>query len=218
MNFSQPFPLFRAAHGAIDVPDARSAATTRRMHSMTATVTKSARPGARPTRRLVGSTLASVLVLGAASAALAAAPAPPPEPLPVDQAFPITAAIERGKMVLRFDVQPGHYLYRDRFELAMGGHSLASLPLPRGRMKQDPNFGRVEVYEQPMQLSVPATQGAAGAAPEVKLVYQGCSELAGVCYPPVTRTFRPQADGKAVAPVETGATSFKAMFRKQVSQ
>ena len=58
----------------------------------------------------------------------------------------------------------------------------------------------------------------AAAAGELKLVYQGCSEEAGVCYPPTTRTFRPAADGKAVAPVETVATSFKQQFRKRVSQ
>ncbi len=138
-----------------------------------------------------------------------------PAPLPVDEAFPITAALERGKYVLRIDVMPGHYLYRDRFELAAGGRAFASLALPKGKMKQDPNFGRVEIYDQPLQLAVAAPAAAAG---ELKLVYQGCSEEAGVCYPPTTRTFRPAADGKAVAPVETVATSFKQQFRKRVSQ
>ena len=137
-----------------------------------------------------------------------------PAPLPVDEAFPITAALERGRYVLRVDVMPGHYLYRDRFELSIGGRVLANLSLPKGKMKQDPNFGRVEIYDHPVQLAA-AVPAAAG---ELKLVYQGCSEEAGVCYPPTTRTFRPPADGKEVGAVEGGTTSFKQQFRKRVSQ
>ena len=144
-----------------------------------------------------------------------ASPATLPAPLPVDEAFPITAALERGKYVLRVDVMPGHYLYRDRFELSAGGRALANLSLPKGKMKQDPNFGRVEIYDQPLQLVAASPAAAAG---ELKLVYQGCSEEAGVCYPPTTRTFRPAADGKEVAAVEGGSTSFKQQFRKRVSQ
>lgn len=116
--------------------------------------------------------------------------------------------------MLRVDVMPGHYLYRDRFELSVGGRVLANLSLPKGKMKQDPNFGRVEIYDHPVQLAA-AVPAAAG---ELKLVYQGCSEEAGVCYPPTTRTFRPPADGKEVGAVEGGTTSLKQQFRKRVSQ
>lgn len=139
-----------------------------------------------------------------------------PEPLPVDEAFATTAALERGKYVLRIDVLPGHYVYRDRFEFSAGGRALANVSLPKGKMKQDPNFGRVEIYEQPVQIALPTSP--AGGAQELKLLFQGCSEVAGVCYPPTERSFRPLADGKPVAPVEAAASSFKQQFRKQVSQ
>lgn len=193
---------------------------------MTAAIEKSAPAGAVRRRALLAVAVCGLLPLAASAQTSSprntssapvgtVAPATLPAPLPVDEAFPITAALERGKYVLRVDVMPGHYLYRDRFELSSGGRALANLALPKGKMKQDPNFGRVEIYDQPLQLVVASPAATAG---ELKLVYQGCSEEAGVCYPPTTRTFRPAADGKAVTPVEGGSTSFKQQFRKRVSQ
>ena len=77
------------------------------------------------------------------------------------KAFPITAALERGKYVLRVDVMPGHYLYRDRFELSIGGRVLANLSLPKKQDETGSEFRRVEIYDQPLQLvaASPARRG-----------------------------------------------------------
>ncbi len=150
-------------------------------------------------------TLAAPLVLAA----------PPAAPLPVDVAFTATAALTPGKIVVKFDVQPGHYLYRDRFEVQANGQVISTVSLPTGKVKNDLNFGRVEVYEQPFALTA-AT--AINGPTELKLVFQGCSEVAGVCYPPTTRTFALVAGAKEVRAKELATVSLKHQFKPQVSQ
>ena len=170
--------------------------------------------GDRLARRLVAvlSVLASVFAL---SSVLAATPSAPPAPLPVDAAFPVVAAFESGKFVVKFDVLPGHYLYKDRFEVQANGQAIAKISLPAGKTKVDPNFGRVEVYEQPMSLSA-AT--ALTDSAELTLVFQGCSAVAGVCYPPTKRTFTLAAGAKDVRAKELAAVSLKNQFKPLVSQ
>ena len=117
--------------------------------------------------------------------------------------------------MFKLDVMPGHYLYRDRFEVQANGIAIAKLSLPKGKVKNDPNFGRVEVYEQPMSFSAATTLTG---ATELTVVFQGCSEVAGVCYPPARRTFALVAGATDVRPREVDSTSLKQQFKKQVSQ
>ena len=159
--------------------------------------------------------ITTLAVLVATSAATSAVAAQPPAPLPVDAAFATMATLESGKIVVKFDVLPGHYLYRDRFEVQANGQVLSAIKLPKGKVKTDPNFGRVEVYEQPFALSA-ATKLTGDA--ELKLVFQGCSEVAGVCYPPTTRTFALVAGAKAVSAKEIASVNLKQQFKPQVSQ
>lgn len=161
---------------------------------------------------------ASVVALIAtllAAAATAAVAAQPPAPLPVDAAFATVAALEPGKIVVKFDVLPGHYLFRDRFEVQANGQVVSAIKLPKGKIKMDPNFGRVEVYEQPFALSA-ATKLKGDT--ELKLVFQGCSAVAGVCYPPTTRTFALVAGAKEVSANEIAPVNLKQQFKPQVSQ
>lgn len=151
----------------------------------------------------------------AAPATFAAESATPPAPLAVDAAFASVAAFEPGKFVVKIDVLPGHYLFRDRFELQANGQSISKIVLPKGKIKQDPTFGRVEVYEQPMSLS--ALTKLAGSA-ELTLIYQGCSALAGVCYPPTRRSFALTEGAKDVRAQQLPAMSLSQQFKKQVSQ
>ena len=158
------------------------------------------------------SVLTSVFAL---SAAVAATPPAPPAPLSVDAAFPVVAAFESGKFVVKFDVLPGHYLYKDRFEVQANGQAITKISLPPGKIKVDPTFGRVEVYEQPINLSA-ATALTDNA--ELTLVFQGCSAVAGVCYPPTKRTFTLAAGAKDVRAKDVAAVSFKNQFKPLVSQ
>jgi thioredoxin:protein disulfide reductase len=142
---------------------------------------------------------------------------PPPAPLPVDEAFPALASERDGVLTVRFDVLPGHYLFGNKFEAFHDKKSVTVTPIlpKKGVLKDDPNFGKTEVFTAPVTLRV-----AASATDEVKFSvrYQGCSEIAGVCYPPTTRSFVVRRDHKNVAAVEAQKPGLGALFRKQVSQ
>ncbi len=93
--------------------------------------------------------------------------------------------------LVRFTVEPGYYLYRDQFEfrvLSPEGFSVREVSLPEGRIKDDPEFGRVPVYygqvEVPVRFDRPA-----GPARELTLEadFQGCRD-GDICYPPMTRS------------------------------
>ncbi|MGL4233613.1 MAG: protein-disulfide reductase DsbD N-terminal domain-containing protein [Casimicrobium sp.] len=148
----------------------------------------------------------------------------PPAPLPVDVAFPVTAAFDktlRGNIMLKIDVQPGHYLYRDRFEIERDGEGVYSIDKFKQRAdaeaktKNDPHFGRVKVFETPVTLWVGHT---ARAKSKLTVIYQGCSELAGVCYPPTKRTFDVSGIGVEVAANEAVKPGLGNLLKKQVSQ
>ncbi|MFN3631013.1 MAG: protein-disulfide reductase DsbD N-terminal domain-containing protein [Casimicrobiaceae bacterium] len=142
----------------------------------------------------------------AASSTVTSAPSAqlPGALLPVDQAFPIHATRAEGRLIIRFDVVPGHYLYRDRFEAAVQGKEAAIGRLPEGKVRDDAFFGKVAVFDQPVDVAVVLPATGSSAAPVVVAVrYQGCSERAGVCYPPVTRSFRVGGDRVELLPAET---------------
>ncbi len=111
--------------------------------------------------------------------------------LPVDEAFVFSASVNDNRQVTaHWKVTPGHYLYRDkvRFELTDNTDAAISrLNLPAGKSKMDPEFGRTDVYEIDTEASF-----IINASPEPQTVtllahYQGCSEIAHICYPPVTK-------------------------------
>lgn len=158
----------------------------------------------------LASTLASVLLLCAALLAGAVQAAPSSQLgewlnqgrsaflgndtdniLPPEQAFKLQVElIDADRLQAAFKIAPGHYLYKDRikFELEPAGHAVSDLDLPQGDWKQDPTFGRTEVFHHDFTADMrlaPAT--APGGNLRLKATYQGCSEK-GLCYPPTHQT------------------------------
>ncbi len=110
--------------------------------------------------------------------------------LPPDQAFQVTLANRDAHTLLAsFNITPGYYLYRDRISFkSLDQQAKLEQPLfPHGEMKQDPNFGMIEVFHHSFQVSV-GVQSTKPAQPySVVVEYQGCSEN-GLCYPPIEKT------------------------------
>lgn len=112
-----------------------------------------------------------------------------PDVLSAEAAFPLdTRPEETGALTVRFDVQPGYYLYRGKFSVEAVNPS-PDLPsavpvqihgLPEGDWRDDPVFGEVEVYQRPVSFRIEHTSPQ---DVEVELRYQGCAE-AGICYQP----------------------------------
>lgn len=111
-----------------------------------------------------------------------------PDFLPVDQAFAFTATTAAGRVVGRWRIAPGYYLYRHRFELLPGaGLVLGPLETPPGERIEDAIFGATEVYYNEVQVGAAIRARPTDRQAAARFVYQGCS-AAGLCYPPQIRT------------------------------
>lgn len=102
--------------------------------------------------------------------------------LPPDQAFSLDVEVrDAHTLQANFRVTPGYYLYRDKvtFAITDGKAKIASVNLPEGELKHDPNFGETQVFHHPFQAEI-KIEGAARFA--LNASYQGCSEQ-GLCYP-----------------------------------
>ena len=118
--------------------------------------------------------------------------------LPPEQAFPLKVTLSAPRqVVLDFDIQPGYYLYRDRFSFAADGTPIKPDQMPPGELKNDPTFGMVTVYHRPVQIRVPLPRPIATSV-VLSITSQGCADL-GVCYPPQTRNYRVAADGSVTS-------------------
>lgn len=110
--------------------------------------------------------------------------------LPADQAFKYEAiAYSPETILVRLTSQPGYYLYRDKiaFRLSGGdGIDISEVELPRGNIKDDPEFGPVEVYYDQVEIPVDVTRPAGGQQKiSLEASYQGCRD-GDICYPPQT--------------------------------
>lgn len=118
--------------------------------------------------------------------------------LPPERAFPLRVTSGGPQqVVLYFDIQPGYYLYRDRFTFAVDGSPIKPEQMPRGELKNDPTFGMVTVYHKPVQIQVSLPRPIATSV-VLSVTSQGCADL-GVCYPPQTRNYRVSADGSVTS-------------------
>lgn len=123
--------------------------------------------------------------------------------LPLEQAFPVDARAAGPRLLeVEFDVQPGYYLYRDKFDFKLPADSavrLAGPQIPAGEWKEDAEFGRVEVNKGRTTVRLPIEQRPPGGLSlPLTVSYQGCAED-GICYPPATTTLT-----LALAPLAAG--------------
>jgi len=113
-----------------------------------------------------------------------------PEFLEPDQAFQFSArALDGGTVLATWEIADGYYLYKDKFKFRVvspPGASLGEAVFPPGKLKEDPEFGRVEAFYHRLDVRLPVTGDATARVVELQVGYQGCAE-AGICYPPITR-------------------------------
>ena len=110
------------------------------------------------------------------------------ELLPPDKAFKVQMVqIDDHTLEARFQVAPGYYLYRDR--ISFKGTAPLQADLPAGSEKNDPSFGKVQVYKHDVAVTLKSgTAFSTDAAITAK--FQGCAEV-GVCYPPQIQVLKP---------------------------
>ena len=92
-------------------------------------------------------------------------------------------------MMVRFDIKPGYYMYRERFEFDVKGaaFSFASVDLPPGVVKYDPTFEKdMALYFKSVEFAVPLPKDLPKTTGPITIfiISQGCAD-AGLCYPPM---------------------------------
>ena len=106
-----------------------------------------------------------------------------------EQAFRLSVRAAAADTVeVRFDIEPGYHLYRERMSVSAEGATLGAVEIPHGEVKFDENFQKdVETHRGVLLIRVPV-QAASGAF-TLTVGEQGCAD-AGLCYPPATQQFR----------------------------
>lgn len=103
--------------------------------------------------------------------------------LPVERAFPLDVASDKGKVNARWNSADGYYLYEHRIYLTQGAVRLDPATWSKdGKEKYDEAFGDIVAYYGQLEVSFDTASLAPGIA---TLHYQGCAD-AGLCYPPQT--------------------------------
>lgn len=104
-----------------------------------------------------------------------------------DLAFGLEMSRSQQQIMADFKVAPGYYLYKKRIQFALTPALEHAVDLPAAEIKDDPNFGEMEVYHHDFTAIINLAQ-ASTTPITIKATYQGCSEK-GLCYAPQHKTF-----------------------------
>ncbi len=112
-------------------------------------------------------------------------------PLHPDEAFGFDiVADDKQNLSVRWSITPGHYLYQDKLGFNIteptAGVSLGEPVLPKGIEENDQYFGDIIIYNENFDVKLPFAGKTDSIT--VKVGYQGCSKLTGICYPPQTKS------------------------------
>ncbi|MDD9179709.1 MULTISPECIES: protein-disulfide reductase DsbD [Aliivibrio] len=102
----------------------------------------------------------------------------------VNEAFPFNFMQQGDRVYLDWQVMPDYYLYQQRISVTANGAKIADLVMEEGTPYTDEFFGDVNIYTEPLTITVPLISVSDNA--ELTVRYQGCAK-AGFCYPPEIR-------------------------------
>ncbi len=132
-------------------------------------------------------------------------------PPSADQTFQLKATRDDVGLTLVWSIGPGSYLYRAMIvaKNAMPPGGPIAVRMPPGEPKDDPDFGRQEVYRGTLTAEIPSAD--LRRLHEIVVTYQGCAETYQICYPPVVKTIDLQTlvakDRNAAEAGPSGASS-----------
>ncbi|WP_455208270.1 protein-disulfide reductase DsbD [Kaarinaea lacus] len=108
------------------------------------------------------------------------------EPLPPEQAFVLSTEVLGADMIrAKWHIVDGYYLYRDKFKFESNtpGITADAGIYPKGKIKQDEFFGKVETYRGDIAIDIPLNRMDDIQTLELTVTSQGCADI-GICYPP----------------------------------
>lgn len=112
------------------------------------------------------------------------------EPLEPDKAFQFNyRTIDADTLETSWVIAEGYYLYRDKFkfEVSRGKVTLGTPVFPEGKVKEDPQFGKVVTYVHKAAIRLPISYTNDAKEVVLKVTFQGCNEPIGLCYAPITK-------------------------------
>nr|WP_227522645.1 protein-disulfide reductase DsbD domain-containing protein [Moraxella osloensis] len=112
------------------------------------------------------------------------------KPLPVHEAFKVYTEQKGQMLTIHVDVKPGYYAYRDKLTLQLPD-GVTATPLQFSAAPtyvDDPDFGRVPVFEQPFTATTTLSTDKAITSQPATVKWQGCAKV-GLCYPPEKTKF-----------------------------
>jgi thiol:disulfide interchange protein DsbD len=131
------------------------------------------------------------------------------ELLEPDAAFAFNIEVEDSStLIAHWDIAKNYYLYQDKIRLNLKdaqGTVIGPIAMPKAKTKEDPVFGKTMTYEGSLTIRLPLIRDE--NAPDNLIItadYQGCNEVVGVCYPPISKEIPVSLTG---APAATAATS-----------
>lgn len=107
-----------------------------------------------------------------------------PGVMTVDDAFVLSALEDSGRIQVEFSIASGMKLYKHKLSVISNSAQLGEFFLPPAEYYNDPEFGKVKVYQDMLSFEVPIIRSSPGDI--VTIGYQGCS--ASLCYPPVEKS------------------------------
>lgn len=126
------------------------------------------------------------------------------EPLLPDQAFVLsTKVIDANTVRAEWNITDKYYLYRDKFKFVSEteGINLKPANYPKGKIKEDEFFGKVETYRGKIAVDIPLERTGTATTLAMKITSQGCADM-GICYPPQTKSV-----SFTLPPVKTAAAA-----------
>jgi thiol:disulfide interchange protein DsbD len=119
-------------------------------------------------------------------------------PMDPEQAFVLSTTSENGHIIAHWQIADGHYMYRDKTSIVpvdADNIRTGSIKLDAGKLTHDEFFGDIYVYYNQASASLPILNVKDGArSASFKIKYQGCSEIYGICYPPISKTVKVSFD------------------------
>ena len=110
------------------------------------------------------------------------------EPLLPEQAFVLsTSVVDANTIRAEWNITDKYYLYRDKFKFVSETPGINPKPgiYPKGKIKEDEFFGKVETYRGKIAIDIPLERTSPATTLSMKITSQGCADM-GICYPPQT--------------------------------
>ena len=154
--------------------------------------------------------LLAVLLVATGAVARAA------DPLRPEQAFRYAASVEGSDVVVRWTIEPGYYLYRERMSYATktAGAELGTPVMPEGLPYKDEFFGDMHIYRESAVVRIPIVKLPPDARLDLDIRSQGCADI-GLCYPPQNWTTTVMGPANATPTATAPGKSLAGLLRRQ---